>query len=152
VTVVARPTNWSLDAAEWDVLRALLTREPLCWSHVDFRRAASNAVPERSGLYAICSTPVVPLGEEGAPPLLNILYVGISDSSIRSRFRYHLDHSAKCPMIRARRVFSNRLLFYWCLTATPEVYENAIYRCFGPAVNAVAPPRFQGRLGAIRTI
>ncbi len=144
--VETRPANWALRSEEWQHLSELLRRRNLSWSKVVFQRAASLAVPAEPGIYMVCTIPVATLGGAGAPSLRNVLYVGMSDSSIRERFKSHLSIAATAPMKAARRVFGGQLEFYFTLLDEPGEYEKCIYDAFGPVVNTKSPPGLRARL------
>src|SRR4051812_44804269 len=99
--VSGRPVNWALENGPWDALRQFLKTEQLSWSEVPFQLLSEPVVPASPGIYLVCARPLVSL-DDRALPLVNILYVGKADTSVRARFRYHLSSQAKAPMKAAR--------------------------------------------------
>lgn len=146
-----KKTNWSLEAEVWLELGEKLSDISLSWSSVMFHRMAAAAVTDEPGIYLVCAGPACELAPSHTPPIFNILYVGKADHSIRDRFKYHLGAGAKAPMRAARKVFGERLAFYFAATDEPVEVEKLIYDAFGPVVNSVSPPRgLTGHLGPTR--
>jgi hypothetical protein len=146
--------NWALKSEPWTVLSSLLADPSLSWSHAPFTAGVAAGIPERPGIYALCARPVATLGE-GAPQLRTLLYVGKAERSIRSRFLYHLSHSAKPKVKAARQVYGSALEFHWTVVGPERCLElePCFYDAFGPPCNEISPPRpFRGTLGEPRRV
>lgn len=128
--------GWNLDPESWKLLAHLV--EDLSWTSVPFDKLHASVVPKSAGVYLICASPPV-VKSSPFSQLLNVLYAGLSTSSIQSRFLYH----CKTPdegIQRAKRCYgyiSAHMNFYFSVTTAASVadIECRIIDCFGPPCN-----------------
>jgi hypothetical protein len=126
----------NLDPESWKLLAHLVA--DLTWTSVPFDKLHASVVPKAAGVYLICASPPV-VKSSPFNQLLNVLYTGLSTSSIQSRFLYH----CKTPdegVLRAKRCYgyiSAHMSFYFSVTtaATVADIECRIIDCFGPPCN-----------------
>lgn len=131
--------GWSINREDWEALeQALLRRET--WSSVLLTQNDESLVPERPGVYAICARPPNAIGQNRKTLfhcLATPLYIGRSESSIKSRF---LDHckTSNPQLRRARRCYRRVQLSFWFIelpVSTVKDTEARLIKCFGPPVN-----------------
>jgi hypothetical protein len=124
--------GWSLEARDWS--RALeLWNGP--WKRVPFKRVQLSAVPEGTGIYAICGGVPGAHDPKGVfKELYSALYVGQS-LNLRQRFVTHND-SPKPEIKRVLELFRSLMFWYLELPAVEiDAAEDALIACFGPAAN-----------------
>jgi hypothetical protein len=124
--------GWSLDAKDWSEALELCNRP---WKRVPFKRVQASSVPERAGIYALCSGIPAAHNPKGVfKELYSALYVGKS-LDLRQRFLQHNDNP-KDEIKQMLEVF--RLPMFWYLELPPgdiETAEDALIVCFGPVAN-----------------
>ena len=131
--------GWSIEKVDWEHLEQAL-RDARSWSSVILTTTDELMVPARPGVYAICAPPPNAVGPDQTTMFHNLaspLYVGRSESNIRSRFRAHC--KADDPELRqAKRCYQTVLLTFWFVELPVSIVKDAeawMIRCFGPPVN-----------------
>lgn len=128
--------GWNLVRDEWRKLGDLIGDAE--WKYVPFNRSHINGVPTRPGVYLIVGPPPG-LSEKPHNRLLTVLYVGESESSIRTRFTTHCN--APQPSIQdIHRCYSglmDDLSFYYTELPADHVKaaESVLIDCYGPPAN-----------------
>ena len=133
--------GWSLANIEWDRLQHV----PIdtVWKRVPFTPLSSNDVIDKPGVYMITAR-VPGTGQWNAPekqnPLrssLSPIYIGMSRTSIRDRFRSH-HNEPSWRMGQAKDCFKNAEMEYWFLALEPDQVvsiEEVLITAFGPSIN-----------------
>ncbi len=128
--------GWNLDKQEWCDLERLI--DSLEWKRVPFHESFDDQVPSTSGVYMICgNTPFLsafPFSE-----FHNVLYVGLSRTSLKNRFRTHCmrpDVNIKSAKALYGYV-SNKMRYYFAKVSADkvDVLEGRLIDCFGPPSN-----------------
>jgi len=134
--------GWSLDNIEWERLQNF----PLdaAWKRVPFTPLAFNDIADKPGVYMVTAR-VPGTGQWNVPekqnPIrsaLSPLYIGMSRTSMRDRFRSH-HNEPTWRMEQAKGCFKNADLEYWFLTLDPDQVapvEKVLITAFGPPVNS----------------
>ena len=133
--------GWSIRYEDWESLDQAMQTATL-WKSALLTSNDQSLIPERPGVYAICARPPNVVGPGPITmfhSLASPLYVGRSESSIRSRF---LDHckSANTQLRKAKHCYGGQLRF-WFIEMPSSSVKNAeawLIKCFGPPVNKVA--------------
>ena len=128
--------GWSLEPQSWKNLSN--TVSTLSWRCVPFERIHSSAVSPESGVYLICgATPVI----KTAPfnQFLNVLYAGLSTTSIRSRFIQHCSDPDQ-GIRNGKQCYgfvATQMRFYFAPAPSTSVadIERLLIHCFGPPCN-----------------
>ena len=139
--------GWQLDPESWKRVRFLSDQS---WRHIPFDTLHARMVPERPGIYAVCSK--VPAGR---PPsgifrgLYNALYVGKSDL-LRQRFLQHCNNPK--PEITHLRLCFPSSQFWFLELPRNEIAdaEDALIDCLGPSANLRRGIR--GRIGKPKSL
>ena len=80
--------GWSLTREDWMRLESTLLDIEPDWFEVPLKRSLHNMIPNKSGIYIIeGTTPLNLFGGNGE--YRNLLYVGISEVDLQSRFNNH---------------------------------------------------------------
>ena len=138
--------GWNINRTSWE--RAITEIQNLEWKKVFLDPTQAVVVPEKSGVYLICSRPPVPSGTDPSKPLgvfYNVIYAGQS-GSLRSRFTTHAK-STSADLELAKSTFRN--LDYWYAQVESvdlNRIEGLLLDVLGPTANRVSAP-LQGRLG-----
>lgn len=128
--------GWNLDPESWKLLARLVS--DLSWKRVPFERVHSSVVPKKAGIYLICAnTPVLK-----SPPFdafFNVLYAGLSTTSIHSRFVAHCSNPDE-NILKAKQCYgfiTSQMTYYYATTTPAAVaeIENRLIDCFGPSCN-----------------
>ena len=128
--------GWNLDPQCWKSLSSLVSG--LSWSHVPFEKIHASYVPTEPGVYLICArTPTIkttPFND-----FLNVLYAGLSTTSIRARFLKHCtkpDQGVKDGK-RCYGFVGSKMSFYFATAHSSSVaeLERLLIHCFGPPCN-----------------
>jgi len=128
--------GWNLDPESWKLLGKLVA--DMSWTSVPFDKLHATIIPKSPGVYLICASPPVvkcsPFNK-----FFNVLYVGLSTSSIQSRFLYHC-RTPDEGIRKAKRCYgliSAHMHFYFALASAAAVadIECRIIDCFGPSCN-----------------
>lgn len=128
--------GWNLDPESWKLLSKLVA--DLTWKNVPFEKIHSSVVPKSPGVYLLCAnTPIVM-----CPPFsdfFNVLYAGLSTTSIHSRFVNHCLNPDE-GIQDAKRCYgfvTNRMTFYYAMASSATVadIENRLIDCYGPSCN-----------------
>ena len=122
----------SLDPASWRKALELTNRN---WKRVPFSRVQASMVPEKPGVYALCSgVPAVHEPKGVFARLYGALYVGQSDS-LRRRFLQHNDRP-KPEIVKAVEFFPSAEFWYLPLPREEiDSAEDALIDCLGPPGN-----------------
>ena len=131
--------GWSIERIDWEGLEQALS-DSGSWSSVLLTTNDKLMVPTRPGVYAICAQPPSAVGPDQTTIFHNLaspLYVGRSESNIRSRFLAHC--RADDPELRrAKRCYQKVSLRFWFVELPANAIKDAeawLIRCFGPPVN-----------------
>ena len=128
--------GWRLDRDAWECLQAVLAE--LNWFDLPFERLNAPSVPEQSGVYIICGRPPIIMGRL-CEVFFSVIYVGKSETSIRSRFIVHCDNPDE-GIKRAKRCYAHsvtRLRYYYAVAPQEKVaeVESRLIECFGLSAN-----------------
>lgn len=132
--------GWSLNEVDWGRLKGVLDSRG-SWTRVLLTKTDESLVPEQPGVYALCARPPIHVEnkvESIFNSLIAPLYVGRSETSLRSRFRSHRQ-STDQRMVSAKQCYS-RISFWFIVLPSPAVLavEAHMIQCFGPPVNSRA--------------
>lgn len=131
--------GWSINPKAWDALEQALLKWK-AWNSVLLTKNDQSLVPERPGVYAICAQPPYATGKNRKTlfhSLATPLYIGRSESSIRSRFRVHCQTPTQ-QLRRAKQCYDRVNLSFWFIelpVSTVKDTEARLIKCFGPPVN-----------------
>ena len=141
-------TGWTADRKLWDAVDAEVGQ--LSWRSVPFAATSAFAVPVKSGVYMICTSPPAEgftAVEKGGPGLYTALYVGKGD--LRARFTRHTGTQPKRAIKRYTRTYSGSLDFWYVSIESPSqvgAAEAALIHALRPPCNDQYP-RLRMRLG-----
>lgn len=132
--------GWQLNSESWFTLSTDVI--PLPWACVPFRQSFANQVIDVPGVYLICGH--TPIHNDARPfrHLFNVIYAGLSTTSVRTRFRAHLTNPK--PRLRdavnAYGAMRDQLKFYFAQAPAVIVphLESLLIDCFGPTGNSQA--------------
>lgn len=136
--------GWSIDPQHWVRLREVAA--DLRWRKVILNSMETGSVPDKAGVYAICSRTNWEasccrglFGDCYSP-----LYVG-QTGDLRRRFREHCGSHTMGPINALKRCYAGRLEFWFAEVPIrdSEVIEGLLIQCFGPPAN-----RNEGRIRA----
>ena len=138
--------GWNINSSSWE--RAAKEIATLTWKKVFLDSSQTVMIPEKSGVYLICSSPPSSAGPDQTKPLgcfYNVIYVGQS-GGLKSRFATHAK-STSPDLELAKKTFLN-LDFWYALTDVSSLnrIEGLLLDVLGPTANRVNAP-LQGRLG-----
>lgn len=128
--------GWNLDPESWKLLARLVS--DLSWKSVSLERIHSSVVPKSPGVYLVCAkTPMArctPFSD-----FFNVLYAGLSTTSINSRFVKHCSNPDE-SLQNAKRCYgfvTTQMTFYFALASPASVaeIENRLIDCYGPSCN-----------------
>lgn len=132
--------GWSINHKDWEALQQALYRGN-SWNSVLLTPNDQSVVPEKPGVYAICAQPPdIPESDQRSmlQSLASPLYIGRSESSIRSRFLAHCKSTD--PKLRmAKRCYEK--LQFWFIEISANAVKDAeawLIKCFGPPANKVS--------------
>lgn len=131
--------GWSIERDDWDSLVQALSNSE-AWTSVFLTPNDQSMVPALPGVYAICAPPPNADGSDQTTmfhKLASPLYVGRSESNIRSRFLAHCE-TDNPELLRAKRCYRTVSLTFWFVELPVGAIKDAEYwliRCFGPPVN-----------------
>lgn len=131
--------GWSIEQGDWEGLEKTLKGSDF-WRSVLLTPNEQVMVPARPGVYAICAPPPNAAGPKGDTVFHNLaspLYIGKSESSIKSRFLVHC-RANDSQLLRAKRCYYRVQLRFWFVELNVSVIREAeawLIRCFGPPVN-----------------
>lgn len=128
--------GWNLQLESWKDLSACVSG--LAWKRVPFDKIHSSAVVKEPGIYLIC----------GGPPTIksvpfngffNVLYAGLSKTSIRSRFLKHCTDPDDGVQLgkRCYGFIGSQMSFLFTSMDADSVVEaeRLLIDCFGPPCN-----------------
>ena len=126
--------GWTLEKQEWDMLLPIVSQTR--WSKTKFDSLYRDRVPESTGVYAICSSPL-DFTQRLFKALYNIIYVGKS-KSLRRRFIEHCNRP-KLEIEMARHCFGDSLEYWFTEVSLEQIdeLEARLIDCFGPPANLV---------------
>ena len=131
--------GWSIDHRDWEALKQALP-QPETWNSVLLTQIDQSMVPEGSGVYAICAKPPNATGPDQRTmfhSLASPLYIGSSESNIKSRFLAHC-RTPSSQLLRAKSCFCRVPLIFWFIELPVGTVRNAeawLIKCFGPPAN-----------------
>jgi hypothetical protein len=134
--------GWTLNLPDWARLKSVLGTG-LAWEVVELSDLHQSMVPERSGVYVITASP--PGYSAGGSKKANRLmahllcpvYIGRSESNIRTRFNSHC--KSPSDLVRAaKKCYAGTLRFWFAQLNADEVVavETHLISCFKPPANA----------------
>ena len=127
--------GWALKKQNWDDLLKVISGTH--WSNTKFDQRYQNNVPESSGVYAIClKLRTMNFNQPPFKDLYEIIYVGKSDASVRTRFLKHCRSPVR-GVKEAKQCFGDNLE-YWYTEVMPNQVrelEARLIECFGPPAN-----------------
>ena len=139
VKVMPIDKGWSIDSGDWEALEQALPRTSV-WREVLLTRNDESGVPARPGVYAICAQPPNATVRYARPlfqSLMTPLYIGQSETNIRSRFVAHCSKPGP-KLERAKQCYADGALHFWFVEMPANTVKNAealLIKCFGPPVN-----------------
>jgi len=125
--------GWTLETQKWDDLLISISRT--YWSKVPFNQLYQDFVPETPGVYTICAR-LRGFNQNLFTVLYEIIYVGMSKDSLRTRFLAHCLRPER-GVKQARQCFGDGLE-YWFTEVNPDQVrelEAHLIECFGPPAN-----------------
>ena len=131
--------GWSINPEDWEALDRVLRRSET-WNFVLLTPNDQSMVPEGPGVYAICAPPPNTTGLNRSTmfhSLASPLYIGRSESSIKSRFLAHC-RTPDSQLRRAKNCYHRVQLSFWFIELPISAVKDAeawLIRCFGPPVN-----------------
>lgn len=131
--------GWSIDLGEWQRLAELIGQRTR-WQSVTLTTNDQHMVPTMPGVYAICARPTVGITTSDTASFGQLacpIYIGKSESNIRSRFIRHC-RSRDPDLYQAKRCYSPQRLRFWYIQLPSEevgAIEGALIDCFGPVTN-----------------
>ena len=133
--------GWSIRYEDWESLAQAMQTANF-WKSALLTPNDQLLIPEKPGVYAICARPPMAGSRDQSTMfhrLASPIYIGRSESSIRSRF---LDHckAGNPPLRKAKHCYGGQLRF-WFIEMPIGSVKNAeawLIKCFGPPVNRVA--------------
>ncbi len=138
--------GWNIDRASWE--RASNILQKLEWKKAFLDPSQAFVIPEKSGVYLICSRPPVPVESDSTKPLgifYNVLYAGQS-VSLRTRFNTHAK-SSSLDIELVKKTFRN-LDYWYALVEKVDLdgIERILLDVLGPTANRINAP-LRGQLG-----
>ena len=139
--------GWSFTRSDWDELLAIVKGSH--WRFVPFSQLEASSVPQKPGVYVICTG--VPIRGEGSGMqllrrLYNAVYVGQAES-LRGRFLQHRK-GPKSELVEAINCYGESLQFWFAelVVGNLDQAELRLIDCLGPQGNRVRGIRFRGVL------
>ena len=127
--------GWTLEKQNWEDLLKVISDTH--WSHTKLDTLYQNKVPERPGVYAIClKLKTMDFNQRPFRDLYEVIYVGRSETSVRSRFVKH--SSSPVRGVRdAKECFGDNLEYWYTEVNRDQVreLEARLIQCFGPPAN-----------------
>ena len=131
--------GWSIDSKDWERLELVLPQLGN-WNSVLLTKNEQSMVPAGPGVYAICAKPPITSGPDRSTvfhSLASPLYIGRSESNIKSRFLVHCSNPE--PKLRkAKSCFHRVQLLFWFIKLPENSVKTAeaqLIKCFGPPAN-----------------
>lgn len=134
--------GWSIKPEDWKALEQILSVLQ-GWQQVLLTPNDQVVVPATPGVYAICAQPPNAVGSPTHSIFHHMatpLYIGRSESSIKSRFLVHCN-SPDSRLRTAKRCYHQVPLQFWFVEMPVNAVRNTegwLIRCFGPPANKVA--------------
>ena len=131
--------GWSINPEDWEALDQVLRRSET-WNSVLLTPNDQSIVPEGPGVYAICAPPPNTTGLDRSTmfhSLASPLYIGRSESNIKSRFLAHC-RASNPQLRRAKNCYYRVQLSFWFIELPVSAVRDAearLIKCFGPPVN-----------------
>ena len=127
--------GWTLEKHRWDDLLNAISG--IHWSKTKLDILYQNNVPECPGVYAIClKLRTINFNQRPFKDLYEIIYVGRSEWSVRSRFLSHC-HKPERRVREAKECFGENLEYWYAEVNQDQVreLEARLIDCFGPPAN-----------------
>ena len=150
------PKGWTTDQAMWENLHSMI-RE-LIWRAVPLSMDWVGPAGDVKGVYFITGVP--PMEPHESFPVqisnresMNVLYVGISLTSLAARFASHAGPEPQAGVKAVKDCYgAEHMTFYWTVlsdmtNAQIEAIETAMIECFGPPGNKIRGRNVRGRVG-----
>lgn len=125
--------GWTLDRYEWTEFYQYLSRKK--WQQTLLDSIYKDSVPICAGVYMICvKIPDVSLNP--FQKMYNVVYVGKSTTSLRSRFLKHCKPDNE-ELSKAKKCFKNKFDYWFLIDDSKNVHnlEAILIQCFGPIAN-----------------
>lgn len=129
-----RDIGFTLVPAQW---RQYTNAAPLSWTQVKFTDAGLSTIPTLPGIYAF----VIRHANILFPPHGYIMYIGITDRTLRKRYREYLNEQARCKRPHIHRLltrFVDDVEFYYSAqdaTVDLEALETDLLGAILPPLN-----------------
>lgn len=141
--------SFRLSPVLWDRYRG---PEDLEWECAPFGRRSLEVIPEAAGVYAFCVRPLIGGNLCGS----YLLYVGMTDRSLRTRCREYLAKAKKGverPKVqRMLRLFSGTEHLFFCFTVVsdhdPASVEESLLEATVPPACAAFPASVRSAVAA----
>ena len=127
--------GWTLKKHNWNNL--LESISGTYWSRTKLDSLYQDNVPEVPGVYLIClKLKEMSFNEDPFKNLYEIIYVGMSESSVRNRFLRHCNRP-KRGIREAKECFGDNLEYWYTEINSDQVreLEALLIGCFGPPAN-----------------
>ena len=127
--------GWTLEKQNWENLLTVLSGTS--WAHTNLDELYQDSVPEGPGVYAIClKLGTMNFNQIPFKNLYEIIYVGMSESSVREQFLRHCNRHQR-GVRKAKECFGNNLEYWYTEVNRDQVRELEAYLqvCFGPPAN-----------------
>ena len=131
--------GWSINGDDWEALERTLPSTET-WNLALLTTNDQALVPEGPGVYAICAPPPTANRQDRSTlfdRLATPLYIGRSESNIKSRFLAHC-RTTDAELRRAKQCYHRVQLNFWFMELpvnTVRDVEAWLIKCFGPPVN-----------------
>ena len=131
--------GWSIESCDWEALERVLPSTE-AWNSALLTMNDQALVPEGPGVYAICAPPPTVTRQDNSTlfdRLVSPLYIGRSESNIKSRFVSHC-RTPDAELRRAKQCYHRVQLSFWFIELPVNTVKDAeawLIKCFGPPVN-----------------
>lgn len=139
--------GWTLEKQNWEDLLKVISDTH--WSRTKLNTLYQNKVPERPGVYAIClKLRTINFNQLPFKDLYEIIYVGISENSVRTRFLRHCRKPER-GVKEAKECFGDSLEYWYTEVEVEKVFEieSRLIDCFGPPANRRRGRRITAKFG-----
>ena len=134
--------GWSIKPEDWKALDQILPAMQR-WQQVLLTPNDQSVVPATPGVYAICAQPPNAVGPSVHSMFHHVtspIYIGRSESSIKSRFLVHCS-SPDLRLRTAKRCYHQVPLQFWFIEVSANAVKDVegwLIRCFGPPANKIS--------------
>lgn len=127
--------GWTLEKQNWQELLTVVSGTH--WKRTKLNTLYQNSVPAKPGVYAIClKLDTMEFSQRPFKDIFEIIYVGRSETSVRSRFVVHSNRPLR-GVKDAKECFGDNLEYWYTEVDREKVkeLEARIIQCFGPPAN-----------------